>query len=104
MSLPISYHGLPLSVKSSSVTIWNPVIERMSSKLSACTRKHLSKGGKLVMFKSVLASVPIHFLSLFQALKSVINKFEKLQRDFLWGSSNTQRKIHWVGWKDICNP
>lgn len=51
--LPISYLGLPLGAKFSLVSIWNPVIKRMSKKLSTWKGKHLSEGGKLVMLKSV---------------------------------------------------
>lgn len=56
----------------------------------------------MVMLRSVLASVPIYFLSLFQAPKLVMNQLERVMRDFLWGSNREKIKIHWVGWKDIC--
>lgn len=35
VSLLITYLGLPLGAKPSSVNIWNPVIERMGRKLSS---------------------------------------------------------------------
>lgn len=72
-SLPISYLGLPLGAKSFSMAIWNPVIKRMSRKISGWKGQYLSKGGKVVLLKSALASVPIYFLSLFQAPKLFIN-------------------------------
>lgn len=102
--MPITFLGLPLGTKASSVDIWNPIIKRMSRKLSCWKGKLLSRGGKLVLLKSMLASVPIYFLSLFQAPKSVINQLEKIQRDFLWNSDREGRKIHWVGWKNVCKP
>lgn len=42
--LPITYLGLLLGAKSTSVDIWNPVIERMGKKLSCWKGKFLSKG------------------------------------------------------------
>lgn len=55
------------------------------------------------MLKSVLVSMPICFLSLYQAPASVLCTMESLQRDFLWGSRQGKQKIHWVGWSNICN-
>lgn len=34
VNFPITYLGLPLGVKSSSKSLWNPIIERISKKLS----------------------------------------------------------------------
>lgn len=34
----------------------------------------------------------------------MINQLERIQRDFLWGSDLVGRKIHWVGWKEVCRP
>lgn len=93
VSLPILYIGLPLGAKSSSSAIWDPVFEKTSRKFS-WKGKRLSNGGKLVMIKSVMASVPINFFSIFQAPKIVINRLERMQRDFLWGSSKNHKKIH----------
>lgn len=67
--LSITYLGLPLGAKSSSMDIWNPVIERMGKKLSCWKGKYLSKCGKLVLLKSILASVPIYFYHFFKRLR-----------------------------------
>lgn len=79
--LPITYLGLPLSAKSSSKVIWNPIIEKMGNRLSGWKGQYLSRGGKLVLLRSVLSSLPTYFLSLFQArVQSVINlsKFSRI--------------------------
>lgn len=81
--LPISYLDLPLEAKSSSKTIWNPVIERLRRKISGWKGQYLSKGGKMVLLKSMLTSVPSYFLSLFRAPNAIINHLERLMRDFL---------------------
>lgn len=95
-SLPITYLGLPLGAKPSSSVIWNHVIKRLSRKLLGWKWQYLSKGGKLVLIKSVFANLPIYVLSLFQAPKTVSNQIEKIMKDFLWGSSREKKKIHWV--------
>ena len=48
------------------------------------------------MLKSVLASLPVYFLSLFQILAAIKNELDRIQKRFLWGGSLDKRKIHWV--------
>lgn len=94
LPLLISYLGFPLRAKSSSKSFWNPILEKMGSKLAHWKNNYLSLGGKPILLKSVLASMPIYFLSLYQAPTSMLCKMESLKRDFLWGSSQGKRKIH----------
>lgn len=96
VQLPISYLGLPLGAKPSSKSLWNLVIEKTGKKLSSWKGRLLLKGGKLVILRNVLSSIPIHFLSLFSAPVFVANQIEKMQRAFLWNEDNEQRKINWV--------
>ena len=41
-------------------------------------------------------------MSLFRIPKGVKSRLEKIQRDFLWGGGNLDRKIHLVKWGTIC--
>ena len=61
-SLPSSYLGLPLGARFKDKSIWNPVVDRFQRKLSGWKSKHLSKGGRLTLIKSVLSSLPSYFL------------------------------------------
>lgn len=90
--LLITYLGLPLGAKASSLVIWNPVIERLNRKFLGWSGQYLSKGGKLTLIKNVLASMPIYFLSLFQTPKMVTNQIKRIKRNFLWGSSREKNE------------
>ncbi|KAL4613723.1 hypothetical protein ACB092_07G001100 [Castanea dentata] len=83
--------GLKVNVHKSEMV---PIGER---KLSGWKKLYLSKGGRLLLFKSTLSSLPTYFLSLFTISTHGANKIEKLQRNFLWGDS----KIHLVGWDKL---
>jgi len=99
-TLPMSYLGMPLGALHNSPSIWNPILEKIEQKLAGWKKLYLSKGGHLMLLKSTLSSLPTYFLSLFTIPTHVVNKIEKLQRDFLWGDS----KIHLVGWDKVCAP
>ena len=99
-SLPMSYLGMPLGASHNSPSIWNPILEKIERKLAEWKKLYLSKGGRLMLLKSTLSSLPTYFLSLFTIPTYVANKIEKLHRDFLWGVS----KYHLVGWDKFCTP
>ena len=92
--LPSTYLGLPLGAKANSVKMWDSVVEKFERRLAGWKSNLLSMGGRVTMIKSVLACLPVYFMSLFQIPLSVKDKLDKLQRRFLWGSFNTTRKIH----------
>ena len=37
-------------------------------------------------------------------LPKIINCVDKLNRDFLWGSTENKKKIHMVNWKKVTKP
>ena len=41
------------------------------------------------------------YLSLFKILRKVVNKIVRLQRNFLWGCNEGDKKIAWVSWDSI---
>ena len=101
-TLPSTYLGLPLGMWRNSLQVWDGVEERFKKRLALWTRQYISKGGRLSLIKSILSNLPIYTMSLFRIPKGVKYRLEKIQRDFLWGGGNLDRKIHLVGWRTIC--
>ncbi|RVW17085.1 LINE-1 reverse transcriptase-like [Vitis vinifera] len=84
-SFPVKYLGLPLGARHKALPMWDGVEERLRRRLACWKRQYLSKGGRITLIKSTLASIPIYQMSIFRMPKSVVKRLEKLQRDFLWG-------------------
>ena len=58
--LPSTYLGLPLGVPHKSMVAWDVIKERMRKKLALWKRNYISKGGRITLIKSTLASLPIY--------------------------------------------
>ena len=82
-SLPTVYLGLPLGAHHKAISMWDGVEERMRRRLAQWKRQYISKGGRITLIKSTLASMPIYNLSLFRMPKIGAKRLEKLQRNFL---------------------
>ena len=102
-SLPTMYLGLPLRAPHRSVGLWDSVEERFRKRLVSWKKQYISTDGRLKLIYSTLSSLSIYFLSLFRMPKSMCSKLEKIQRDFLWGGGNLERKPHLVNWKTVCS-
>ena len=77
-SLSMKYLGMPLGTSFKTASIWNPILEKMERKLSGWKHIYLSKGGRLMLFKSTLSSLPTYYLSLFTIPKSVAARLESI--------------------------
>ena len=100
--LPTTYLGLPLGAPHRAMGVWDSIEERFRRRLSSWKRQYISKGGRLNLIRSTLSNLPIYSLSLFRMPKLVCSRLEKIQRDFIWGGGNLERKPHLVNWKTVC--
>ncbi|RVW90756.1 Transposon TX1 uncharacterized 149 kDa protein [Vitis vinifera] len=101
---PILYLGLPLGGNPKACGFWDPVVERISSRLDGWQKTYLSFGGRITLIQSCLTHLPSYFLSLFKIPASVAAKIERLQRDFLWSGVGEGKRDHLVRWDVVCKP
>ncbi|GLT87684.1 hypothetical protein SLE2022_057510 [Rubroshorea leprosula] len=99
---PFRYLGMPIGGNLRRKKFWDPVVTKFHSKLAAWKSAVLSYGGRLTLLNSVLSALPTFFMSLFLMPNSVLAQLIKIQRDFLWGATEDNRKIAWVKWDAIC--
>ncbi|KAK3193123.1 hypothetical protein Dsin_024433 [Dipteronia sinensis] len=81
-TLPITYLGWPLGGRPNKVEFWRPVLSRIESRLAPWKKKFINKGGRLVLIKEVLASIPIYYMSVLRIPVGVIKTIERIQRSF----------------------
>ena len=61
------YLGLPIGGDPRRLLFWEPVVNRIKSRLFGWHSRFLSFGGRLVLLKSVLTALPVYALSVFKA-------------------------------------
>lgn len=57
----------------------------------------------MTLLRSVLSSIPIYYMLLFQMPMRVVRQPEKLFRKFFWQEEADRRKLHIVRWEIICS-
>jgi len=77
--------GLHVGGDSRRLSFWDHVVARIESRLSMWKNIFLSFGGRLVLIKSVLSSLPVYALSFFRAPADLISSIESFLNNFFWG-------------------
>ncbi|KAK2659389.1 hypothetical protein Ddye_005922 [Dipteronia dyeriana] len=100
--VPISYLGLPLGGNPRKESLWIPVLNKIKQILAPWKRGFMSKGGRLVLIKYVLSSLPTFCMSVFKIPVGLARKIEKMQRGFFGNDGIMKKKIHSVDWSTAC--
>jgi hypothetical protein len=100
--VPFLYLGLPIGGDPRRLGFWEPVLTHIRNRLSGWKSRFLYFGGRLVLLKSVLTSLPVYALSFFKAPACTIAYIESLFINFFWGGGEDHRKTSWISWKNIC--
>ncbi|KAK2642390.1 hypothetical protein Ddye_024153 [Dipteronia dyeriana] len=96
------YLGLPYFTRRKKKEIFDVITGRIWDKIRGWRDKFLSVGGKEVLIKAVIQSVPTYSMSLFQLPKCLLQETYRLSARFWWGSNCQSRKIHWCTWSRLC--
>ena len=96
------YLGFPLKSNGRTSRESNFIVEKVQVKLSSWKVKLLSPTGRMVLIQSVTSAIPAYYMQTTALPSSVCNKLDRLNRNFLWGSSEVKRKMYMVGWEKVC--
>ena len=83
--LPFLYLGLPIGGDPWKLQFWYMLVDRIRNRLSGWKCRNLSLGGRLVLLKSVMSSVPVYFLSFFKAPSGIISSLDSIFQLFFLG-------------------
>ncbi|KAL9671434.1 hypothetical protein QQ045_009002 [Rhodiola kirilowii] len=101
--LSFIYLGVPLDGTNIKWIAYNPIIEKMTSKIKSWAAKCLSYAGRLVLVKHVLSAICSYWMRVLIFSKTVLKKITAICMSFLW-SATSEGKRSLVAWRVICQP
>jgi hypothetical protein len=100
----MKYLGFSLKPNGYRVADWNWLSEKIAKRISNWTFQWLSLGGRFVLVKFVLQSIPVYWLNLEKVLASILQKIQQLMANVLWRGENKSTGFHLSKWKNIAIP
>ena len=79
------------------------LIIKVEQRIQNWSFRWLSKGGKLILIKAVLESIPVYWMH-FWVPMGVIDKIRKLCFNFLWAGKQNSSVLPWISWKLLALP
>jgi hypothetical protein len=98
------YLGVPLTGKAPRKEDYSYIIEQISTKLMAWKANQLSFAGRVTLAKSVLQAIPIYPMMTAVIPKVCIEKIHQIQRKFIWGETENNKRYHAVRWNKVTLP
>jgi hypothetical protein len=83
------------------------ILNKFRSKLTMLKANKLNHAGRLTYINSVLALIPIYYMSTVLFSKTFISKITSIIWNFWWAGvqeDNGSSSFHFRSWKDICRP
>ena len=76
--IPFVYLGLSIGGNPRRLAFWDPILHTINSRLSGWKSRFRSFGGRLIILKSVMTSLPVYALSFFKAPSCIISSIESI--------------------------
>ena len=95
------YLGIPIKQPSSSPQDFNYILYRVKNKLAGWKANLLSLTGRAVLIQVSLTAIPAYVMQCTYIPNSILEGVDRVNINFLWGSMELSKKIHWVGWQKV---
>nr|KYP70239.1 Putative ribonuclease H protein At1g65750 family [Cajanus cajan] len=98
------YLGIPLHHSRVNRATYSGIIEKVTQRLNNWKAKSLSFAGRLTLTKSFLTALPSYTMQTVWLPRNICDDIDKKNRQFLWGDTSHNKKVHTVSWSVICQP
>ncbi|XP_058775196.1 uncharacterized protein LOC131649451 [Vicia villosa] len=92
-SPPFIYLGVPIFIGKPKACFFLPIADNIRLKLAAWKAKILTMAGRTQLVKSVILSMVVHSISIYNWPGSIIKKIESRLRNFIWSGSIDKKKL-----------
>lgn len=101
-TLIFKYLGVPSSTKKLTLLQWQPLIEKITARITSWTAKILSYAGRIQLVKSILFEILAYWARLFLIPAKVLKTIYVYCKKFVWSGSNIITKKALVAWDKVC--
>ncbi|XP_019197208.1 PREDICTED: uncharacterized protein LOC109191092 [Ipomoea nil] len=99
------YLGLPGYIGKRKRDILGFIRDKVRARVMQWGNRFLSRGGREVLLKTVLQSIPNYAMNVFLLPMGLSEEIERLMNSFWWGCERRERGgIRWSRWGDLCVP
>ena len=95
------YLGFPIRHTISSSQDFNYILDRVKNKLAGWKAKLLSLAGRTVLIQASSSAIPAYVMQCAQLPVRILDGIDLVNLNFLWGSLEAAKKVHWVGWHKV---
>ena len=98
------YLGFPIKHPGNRRQDFSFVLDRVKEKLAGWKANLLSMARRAVLIQASSSAIPAYVMQSSLLPNKVLEGIDRVNRNFLWGSAENKRKLHWVGWKKVTRP
>ena len=97
----VKYLGFPIRHHGSSSQDFNFVLKRVKQKLVGWKANLLSFASTKTLVQASSSTIPTYIMQCNTLLGKLLEKIDRVNRNFLWRSSESMKMMHWVGWQKV---
>ena len=98
------YLGFPIRHQGYSSQDFKFVLDRVKQKLASWKASLLSFAGRTIPVQASSLTIPAYVMQCNALPCKLLDNIDRVNRNFLWGSSESVKKMHWVGWQKVTRP
>ena len=80
------------------------MLDRVKKNLAGWKANLLSMAGRLVLIQASTLAIPSYVMQNSILPNKILNGIDRVNRNFLWGSTDQVKKMHWVNWGEVTKP
>ena len=98
------YLGFPLKHVGDRKHDFDFVLDRVKKKLAGWKANLLSMADWAVLIQASSSTIPNYVMQYASLLNKILNGIDRVNRNFLWGTTDHTKRMHWVNWGEVTKP
>ncbi|KAL8534501.1 hypothetical protein ACS0TY_010497 [Phlomoides rotata] len=103
-ALSLIYLGVPIFRGAPKAAQLRGTADRIIGKFASWKGSSLSLASRVCLVNSIIISSLVHSMMIYKWPRSLLNKIEKVMRNFIWTGSIEEKGFCMVNWSKVCAP